>query len=183
MNAIELMVKEHENISRMLLVVRKACFGVLKGEEVNFDDFNAMVDFIRTYADGHHHNKEEIFLFNRMADNLGAAGEKVIKHGMLVEHDLGRMYVGNLSEALKKLKNGDEEAKLDVIANAIAYTDLLTRHIEKENGVVYKFAERSLEKSLMDTINDECRTYEEEHDNTRVEKLDVLERLEKKYVK
>ena len=182
MNAIELMVHEHENISRMLVVVRKACFRVLKGEEVNFDDFNDMVDFIRTYADGHHHHKEEIFLFNRMVENLGPAGEKVIKHGMLVEHDLGRMYVGNLSEALTKLESGDEEAKLDVIANAVAYTDLLTRHIDKENGVVYKFAERSLEKSLMDTINDECKVYEEEHDNIRAAKLDILEKLEKKYL-
>lgn len=182
MNAIELMVNEHENISRMLVVLRKACYRVLKGEEVNFDDFNDMVDFIRTYADGHHHNKEEIFLFNRMAENLGAAGEKVIKHGMLVEHDLGRMYVGNLSEALKKLKEGDEEAKLDIIANAISYTDLLTRHIEKENSVVYKFAERSLEKSLLDTINDECKAYEKKHGNTRVKKLEALEKLEKRYL-
>ena len=53
MNAIELMVNEHENISRMLVVLRKACYRVLKGEEVNFDDFNDMVDFIRTYAADH----------------------------------------------------------------------------------------------------------------------------------
>ena len=53
---------------------------------------------------------------------------------------------------------------------------------EKENSVVYKFAERSLEKSLLDTINDECKAYEKKHGNTRVKKLEALEKLEKKYL-
>ena len=30
--------------------------------------------------------------------------------------------LGNLIAALEKVKSGDEEAKLDVIANAISYT-------------------------------------------------------------
>ena len=34
MNSIEVMVKEHELISRMLKVMRQACYGILKGEEV-----------------------------------------------------------------------------------------------------------------------------------------------------
>ena len=136
MNAIEIMMEEHNHIRRMLKVVRKACFKVLKDEDVNYDDFYSIISFIRNYADGHHHNKEEIMLFNRMVENLGVLGEKTIKYGMLVEHDLGRLYVKNLEEALKKLKEGDEEAKLDIIANAISYTDLLTRHADKEDNVI-----------------------------------------------
>ena len=119
MNAIDIMVKEHEVITRMLKIIRKISLNILNNKEINYEEFETIIDFIRNYADGHHHNKEEIKLFNKMVENLGAVGEKIIKHGMLVEHDMGRMYVRDLEEALSKVKKGNEEAKLDVIANDI----------------------------------------------------------------
>lgn len=182
MNAIEIMMEEHNYIRRMLKVIRKACFKVLKDEDINYDDFYSIISFIRNYADGHHHNKEEIMLFNRMVENLGVLGEKTIKHGMLVEHDLGRLYVKNLEEALKNLKEGNEEAKLDIIANAISYTDLLTRHADKEDNVIYKFAERELNKDILDIIDKECVNYEDENTTVRDENIKILEDLEKKYL-
>lgn len=182
MNAIEIMMEEHNYIRRMLKVIRKACFKVLKDEDVNYDDFYLIISFIRNYADGHHHNKEEIMLFNRMVENLGVLGEKTIKYGMLVEHDLGRLYVKNLEEALKNLKEGNEEAKLDIIANAISYTDLLTRHADKEDNVIYKFAQRELNKDILDIIDKECVNYEDENTTVRDENIKILEDLEKKYL-
>ena len=70
MNAIELMMEEHKNIKVMLKIVRKACFYVLEGNEINYEDFNKIIYFIKNYADSHHHKKEEIMLFNRMVDEI-----------------------------------------------------------------------------------------------------------------
>jgi hemerythrin-like domain-containing protein len=181
MNAIELMMDEHKNIKEMLKVVRKACFSVLEGEEVNYEDFYKMIHFIRNYADSHHHKKEEIMLFNRMVDEIGETAEKVVKYGMLVEHDLGRLYVTNLNEALEALKNGNAEAKLDVIANAVSYTNLLERHIHKEDNVIYKFAQRELKKETVDIINEECVSFEDENNNVKDENLEILKNLKEKY--
>lgn len=181
MNAIELMMEEHKNIKEMLKVVRKACFSVLEGEEVNYEDFYKIIDFIRNYADSHHHKKEEIMLFNRMVDEIGETAEKVIKYGMLVEHDLGRLYVMNLKEALEALKNGNNEAKLDVIANAVSYTNLLERHIHKEDNVIYKFAQRELKEETINVINEECVSFEDENNNVKDENLAILEELKIKY--
>ena len=181
MNAIEIMMEEHQYILRMLKVVRKACYKVLQGSEIDYEDFNLIIDFIRNYADGHHHNKEEIMLFNRMVENLGALGEKTIKYGMLVEHDLGRLYVNNLVTALEKTKEGNEEAKLDVIANAISYTDLLNRHIDKEDNVIYKFAQRELKNDILELVDMECVDYEKNNTHVKDENILILERLEKKY--
>ncbi|MBE6053225.1 MAG: hemerythrin domain-containing protein [Clostridium sartagoforme] len=181
MNAIELMMEEHKNIKIMLKVVRKACFSILEGEEVNYDDFNKIISFIRIYADSHHHKKEEIMLFNRMVSEIGETAEKVVKHGMLVEHDLGRLYVTNLDEALLKLKNGNEEAKLDVIANAVSYTNLLERHIHKEDNIIYKFAERELSSNTINIINEECVKFENEFNDIKEEYLSLLEELKSKY--
>lgn len=183
-NSIEIMMEEHQYILRMLQVVRKACFKVLNGSEINYDDFEQMIDFVRNYADKHHHGKEEKFLFKEMQTHLGTAGEKLIKHGMLVEHDLGRLHMSELSAALLRVKEGDEESKLDVIANAISYTHLLIRHINKEDSVVYQFGKNHLSKELLDEIDRKSELFEEEENQKGTQKhyIQLLEELEKKYL-
>lgn len=182
MNAIDLMVEEHAYIQRMLKVVRKACFEALENHKVNYDDFYLIIDFIRNYADCHHHKKEENFLFNKMVENLGALGEKTVKYGMLVEHDLGRYYIMTLDKSLKDLKNGNREALLDVIANAVSYADLLERHIEKENNVIYKFAQRELNDEVLKSIDDDCCKFENSNLHIRDKYVSILENLELKYL-
>ena len=182
MYAIGIMNKEHENISRMLKVVRACCFKVLKGEEINYDDFDKILEFIIEYADKHHHKKEEDILFDKMVQYLGETAEKVVKNGMLVEHDLGRLYIKDLSRALENVKNGDEESKLDLIANAVSYAQLLERHIDKEDRVIYKYAARELETIILNLVDEECREFEEKNNDVKKRCLIILDELEKKYI-
>lgn len=183
MNSIELMVDEHKNILRMLKVVRSACNRILKGEQICYEDFEKMVDFIRKYADIHHHGKEEKFLFKEMVDNLGALGTKLVTHGMLVEHDYGRLFVSELCAALERVKSGDMESRLDVIANAIGYANHLTRHIGKEDDVVYTFAAKQLKPEVLEQVNKQTEIFEEEatKQGTQVYYMELLEDLERKY--
>lgn len=179
MKAIDIMMEEHKYILRMLKVIRKECSIILQGGEVNYEKFYLMIDFIKNYADEHHHKKEEKILFRKMVENLGAVGDKVINHGMLVEHDFGRLYIKSLGEALEALKGGDEEAKLDVIANAISYTHLLERHIEKEDSVIYKFAQRELEEEVLRLIDEQCIEYEKNNEKIKEKNISLLEGLER----
>lgn len=181
MNAIKIMNEEHQYILRMLKVVRKECLNILQGQDVNYEDFYLIIEFIKEYADEHHHKKEEDILFNKMVDNLGDVAEKLVKNGMLVEHDFGRLYVRNLCEALENYKNGDEEAKLDIIANAISYTHLLERHIDKEDRVIYKFAERELKADVQKNIDEECMAFEKKNTIIKEQSIIILERLENKF--
>lgn len=182
MNCIELMIEEHKLAKRMLVVMRKYCYKVLKNEEVDYEDFFVIVDFLRTYVDGHHHGKEEKLLFNQMKDKLGPLADKLITHGMLVEHDLGRLFIFQLDAAVKKVIEGDEEAKLDLIANAIGYCDLLNRHIDKEDNVVYTFAAKNLDQDTMDQINKDSKDFEEkaEEDKLQEKYLKILLDMEAK---
>ena len=88
-----------------------------------------------------------------MVEHLGETGKNVITHGMLVEHDLGRSYMRNLEEALNKYKNGQMEAKLDIVANAVSYTNLLENHIHKEDNVIFTFAKKSLKEDIIKDID------------------------------
>lgn len=185
MDGIALMMDEHKKIRRMLIIIRSACMDVMNGCEVNFEDFENIIDFVKNYADNHHHGKEEKFLFNKMVDELGGAAEKLVKFGMLVEHDLGRMYIRDLGEALEKYKAGDKEAKLDIVANAVSYANLLSRHVDKEDNVVYPFAKRELCEDSLNKMNTECHIFEEETSKEGIQDryIKVLEILEKKYNK
>ncbi|AAK80442.1 hemerythrin-like domain-containing protein [Clostridium acetobutylicum] len=184
MDSINLMVEEHTYIKRMLIVVRNASINILNGGKIDYDDFYKMIDFIRNYADKHHHGKEENMLFNKMVDELGNPIEKVINMGMLVEHNQGRSFIYDLEEALKRVKNGDDDSKVDVIANAVSYENLLKRHIEKEDSTVYTFASKNLSRETLDKINSECEKFEEIESKNKVQEkyIKLLEDLEKKYI-
>jgi len=135
---------------------------------------------LKNYVDGHHHGKEEKLLFNQMKDKLGLIGQKLITYGMLVEHDLGRLHIQQLEAAVKRVIDGDEESKLDIIANAISYCDLLTRHIDKEDAVVYTYAINNLDKDTLDQINRECEEFEQRAQQEEVQQkyLNILEEME-----
>lgn len=184
MNAIELMVEEHKLIKRMLSVVRKFSIKVLNNEKVDYNDFNKVIDFIRNYADKHHHSKEELILFKTMSDVLGERIAKGPIMGMLTEHDLGRLFIGNLETALNKYQAGDDDSRVDIIANAIGYTDLLSRHIDKEDTAIYTFAQRSLSKEQLAEIDLQCNNVEIEATKANLQDkyLKLLRELEILYI-
>ena len=183
MNYIDTMVFEHANIKRMLMVVRAFCYKLYNKEYVDFADVDQMIDFIKNYADKHHHGKEELKLFNKMVQHLGPAAQKLVTNGMLVKHDMGRFYNQQLQEAVKDYQNGNTEAVLDIIANSISYTHLLDRHIQKENDIVYPFAQKNFNKEISDEIQKECEEFEENANQQGFQDkyILLLEQLENKY--
>ena len=174
MYAIDLMVKEHSDIQKMIGGMHKLCCRILENDADVCDEkavlsaetiqhFYNFIDFTRNYADHHHHGKEEKILFPVMTANLGTMAENLVTHGMLVEHDLGRSHIRALETLLKLYQeNPKTEHKLSIITEAMGYSNLLLLHTEKENSVVYTFAERMLSQELKDKIDSDCRSFEEE---------------------
>lgn len=179
---IQLMMDEHQNILKMIKIVRSAMQQFMDHNIIERNDIQDMFDFVKHYADQHHHGKEEIFLFDEMIQEIGPTADKLITHGMLVEHDFGRLYVANTLDALNAYFNGEKEKKIDVISNAIAYGELLQRHIDKEDRVVFTLARRELSEDLIEEMNEKAVVFEEEHQDRKVKYLKVLNRLEIKYL-
>ncbi len=182
MKSIDIMVEEHENVRRMLKVIRKYCYKVLLDEDIDYDDFYKIINFIRDYTDGHHHSKEEDILFKMMGEETPKLANNGPITGMLIEHDLARLYVGNLEKALDRYKKGQDDARLDIIANSISYTDLLDRHIEKENNVIYKFANNTLSQKVKERIDNECDQIDKRAEEEGIQRkyINLLAELEEK---
>ncbi len=178
------MIKEHDNILQFLKVVRSMCCTVLEGGELVSSDFRNIVDFARNYSDRHHHGKEEKFLFNEMENRLGPIGQNLIRHGMLVEHEMCRAHILDLENSLK-LWDKDPKTihKMDILEGAMGYATLLTRHITKENAVVYPFAERQLSSEVIEIVDKKVSDYETETAERGVQKhyLDMIASMREKY--
>ena len=184
MYSVELMVEEHENILKLLTVIQKACCGILDGRDVNDGDFRKIIQFARNYADKHHHGKEEQILFQEMSDHLGEIGVKLIQHGMLVEHDLGRLHISELEKALDQYQNDPQTIfKLGILTEAMGYVNLLLRHIDKENQVVYTYAEKNLSPDILQSVDKRVKAFEIEAEQNQTQEtyLKILQELQSKY--
>lgn len=154
MYGIEILKEEHQNILKFNAYLRNLCCKIMEGAEVDIPLFQECIYFVRNYADKHHHGKEEEILFKVMTEEMGDIAQKLIRNGMYVEHDMGRMHIADLESSLEEYgKSPTTEHKMHVIVHAISYVNLLERHIEKEDSVVYSFAERMLSEEVKNQIN------------------------------
>ena len=183
MNSIDLLVSEHKNIKRVIKVVGEICFNLTKNMDVPYEDFFKVIDFIRNYADHYHHGKEEDMLFIEMnKELLEVIGEGPVQ-GMLIEHNFGRSLVIDLEMALNSHKDGDKEAIVDIIGNAIGYCNLLTKHINKEDNMIYKYAVENLQEETLKRLDSEFEDFESHDENkeTRDKYEKFVDELEEKY--
>lgn len=186
MNAIDILVHEHDNILLFIDVIHHACYRIIADKVLQVADFKDMITFARTYADHHHHNKEEQILFKEMLEQLGPVSIHLIQHGMLVEHDLGRFHIGELEKAVLDYEVQPTPSNtLAIIVHAGGWANLLQRHIEKENNVVYPFALRSFPPDALKQIDQAMARYEEQatKENVQENALHILHRLLSIYVK
>lgn len=152
MQAIEVLKDEHKNILEFADFLKKVCCSIIDGEKVDTELLRECVAFARNYADKFHHGKEEEILFKVIIEQSGDVAQKLIRHGMLVEHDLARYHVLELENSILAFdSNPSVENKLNILTHAGGYIDLIKRHIEKEDMVVYDFAKKELSE---DALND-----------------------------
>lgn len=136
-NVTRILSEEHKNILKVIDVILEECQLLKNGKEINSSFFNDVIYFIKNYADGFHHAKEENVLFKTMLEDTGNMHCNPIPV-MLYEHDEGRAYLKGMEEAL--LHNDTQ----NLIDNASGYGYLLQEHIFKEDNILYPMAEEEL---------------------------------------
>lgn len=179
MYGIEILNREHENILVMTRVLRAISHTMISTGQIPDEDLKQCIEWIRGYADAHHHGKEEAILFREMTAHLGPAADKLVNGAMLIEHDMGRFHMQELEKALAGEQDNSEKM-LDVLTHALGYAELLVRHATKEDKVVYPFAQRGLSEEVLAGIDAESRAFEEQFDAGPY--LVQLEVLEQKYL-
>jgi hemerythrin-like domain-containing protein len=142
---------EHRLIERVLAALDKEATGLESGEPVNTMFFAVAVTFVREFADGAHHQKEESILFERM-EQLGIPKEGGPIGVMLIEHDEGRALIRTVESSVKAAAGGDAAARQTLIEAAHGFVMLLREHIEKEDGILYPMADHLFDETQKEAI-------------------------------
>ncbi len=180
MNSVDVLKNEHVYIKMVLGGIRWQCVEILKTGRIDYELFYQIIDFVRNFADKYHHQKEEQYLFDIMSKELGEEMEKGPIMGMLVEHDFGRDHIYNLERALKSSRDGDLNAKVDIIASAIGYEQMLLKHIDKEDNAIFNFAAKTLSGSTLDRLDKDFEAIETNSENAALRRkyMSFAENLE-----
>ncbi len=145
--------KEHEAIVFVLGILdAMAAETSADGDKLQYR--YELIDFLKTFADKCHHGKEETLLFKAMEEN-GIQNEGGPIGVMLEEHIQGRGYIAKMKESL------DEGDIAGFNSAAEQYCGLLRIHINKENIMLFKFADQVLDEAKQDELFIKFQEHEE----------------------
>jgi hemerythrin-like domain-containing protein len=180
MQATQILMDEHRLIERVLAAMQTASTRVSAGEQVRPAFFINAALFIKNFADGCHHKKEEGILFKAMnAAGVPTEGGPIAV--MLAEHEKGRLFTREMRDAAEKWEKGDQSAAWAVTQNALGYVQLLRQHIYKEDNILFPMADRVIPADQQEKLVEDFEQVEREETGEGVhEKYEALaEVLEK----
>ena len=172
MKATQILTEEHRVIERVLTALEVAATRVSQGEEVRPAFFINSALFIKNFADGCHHKKEEGALFTAMKA-AGLSTESGPLFFMLADHEKGRLFTKEMRAAAEKWEAGDQSARGAVVQNALGYVALLRQHISKEDGILFPMADRIIPPEQQEQV---AATFE------RIEQEEIGEGVHEKYL-
>jgi len=169
MKCTELLIQEHKIILRAVDVIDQMAVRISDGKTADAKDVETILRFLRSFADDHHQTKEESALFPELK-RTSAANNGPLRQ-MLFEHDQERSLVEGLEDALHTKKG----AEFVHFANRLS--SLIRAHIDKEDYLLFKIAERCLTDEQDERVTAELNQFQV---NPRF--LDDLRRLEWMYL-
>lgn len=163
--ATEILRNEHDAILRMLDATEEVARRLGRSEHVQPKMLEDLLEFFRLFADRCHHGKEEDLLFP-LLEKKGMPRSGGPIGVMLIEHDHGRGFVGQMAQEIQPYAAGNADAGKNWAAASLRYVELLREHIAKENEVLFVMAERMLS-------NAEQMELAEAFDKVEAEKMGV----------
>jgi hemerythrin-like domain-containing protein len=171
-------MEEHRVIERVLTALERAATRLYNGQEVYLRFFTGTTVFIKNFADGFHHQKEEGILFPAMIEN-GLSKDTGPIAVMLAEHEEGRRLTQKMRQALERLQATDA-SRNELVQNALSYVKLLRQHIYKEDNILFPMADKVIPVDQQQQILDAFMLVERDETGESVHEkyLGLAERLE-----
>ena len=124
------LMAEHRLIERMVRLMKAEAS---RERRIDLPFIDAVVDFLRTYADKTHHGKEEDILFRELGRKPLSSEHRRIMDELVNEHAIARKSVSELKACRERYAKGDPGALEGIISALHALAELYPKHIETED--------------------------------------------------
>lgn len=175
---IDQLQAEHRIIEKGLHALTGLCARLERGEQIRPEAFDRLFDFLTTFADKRHHEKEEKCLFPALSLH-GVPPDSGPIGVMLQEHCSGRALIAHMHRAASALAGGDPKAARQFAEAAGNYVELLTEHIQKEDNVLFRIAESVLDDRSMKSLQNDFDQAEAGLGESRAKYLQEAEEMER----
>lgn len=142
---IQALVEEHQHIKGGLAILEEMRNRLSHRGSASLADLTMLVSFFSEYADRIHHHAEEEQLFTAVEKTTNRR-LKQMQGKLGTQHLMGRVFVGEMKNALKEARVKRRGWRSHFIENAKAFRTLLTVHICDENHLYFPLAEKALVK-------------------------------------
>lgn len=153
MKATQLLMDDHKQILRALVVLEQMVVRVEQVEMLN-SDVKDIVRFLSHFADRHHHQgKEEGILFPALMQDRGQKNYRELR-AMIFEHNQERSLVEGIEESIQTRRT------LDFIFYAGRLVQILRAHIQKEDQILGGLVDSELSPQEDDRVARDLLNYE-----------------------
>ena len=141
---------EHRVIEQAMRALVGMCLRMRAGSSVPGEELSKLLDFIRNFADGFHHAKEEAHLFPAL-EQIGIEGENGPLAFLRSEHRTERRLLSELARAVEEYRCDPASCEKFVSA-ALEFKDHLIGHMQHEDAILFRLAEEMLDDQIKDSL-------------------------------
>ena len=139
MEAIGTLKREHRVVTQVCEACRRELDRAETTGEIDATEIDRFVEFFRFFANACHDPKEEDLLFT-MLHHKGLAWEDEPLAGLVREHEEMGVILDAASKWMPDVWRGDKAATEPICRDLRAYTDLVLRHLAKEEEGIFVHA-------------------------------------------
>jgi hemerythrin-like domain-containing protein len=140
---VEILEAEHRVIQKVVAGMTVLAEKLEGGADLDVPLLENIVEFLRTFADRCHHGKEEALLFPAL-ERRGVPAHGCPIGGLTMEHQKGRLMVGEFAEAIGGYAKGEPAARENLVKSLRALTAFYPNHIWKEDYLLFPLAAKLL---------------------------------------
>lgn len=140
-NIIQILLEEHRNIDKLLLVLERELDVFDRSEEPDYEIFQAVIQYFQDYPENCHHPKEDM-VFEKLKARDAAAADRI--GDAEDDHRVETLRLRRLVEAVEDILAGREFLRQtfhDVVHEFIAHQ---RQHMDKEERLLFPAAIKGL---------------------------------------
>jgi len=180
MNPVFEITSEHETMQIVLDAMHKLANQIRMNGQADLFRIGQILDFLHTYADNLHYEKEEKVLFPAIIDESQPWISKTINR-LIQEHKTARNIINEIDKNLRAYLDGKIEALTDLSFFMLQYVELERQHIRIENSIILPICEEMLDRKHLVSITMNFKVIEAEkmNSNKYLEYFRLLNKLSK----